>query len=96
MNVRNRAGFLSLNRISELVWDSESYEARAPSDNSSEDKGGFEDEPRVSHLQPESPTSTPATEKTNFQKSRVQLFVFFQCLRSRLGALALKKCSSRI
>jgi len=44
MSVRKRAGFLSLNRISELVWDSENYEAGAPSDNSCEDEEGFEDE----------------------------------------------------
>jgi len=50
-SVHKRAGFLSLNQISELVWDSEINEAGAPSDNTSEDKGGFEEEPRVSHLQ---------------------------------------------
>jgi hypothetical protein len=49
---------LSLNQISELVWDSQSYDAGAPRDNSSEDEGGFEDEPGVSHLQPDQPTST--------------------------------------
>jgi len=32
MSVRKRAGFLSPNRISELVWDSESEEAGASSD----------------------------------------------------------------
>ena len=53
MSVRKTGGFLSLNQISELVWDSKSYEAGAPSDNSSEDDGGFEDEPGVSHLQME-------------------------------------------
>ena len=57
MSVRKRSGFLSLNWLSELVCDSELYESRAPSDNSSEGKGGFEDEPGVSHLQPERPTS---------------------------------------
>jgi hypothetical protein len=40
---RKRAGFLSLNWISELVWDSESYEAEAPSGNTSEDEGCFEE-----------------------------------------------------
>ena len=53
VSVRKTAGFLSLNRISELVWDSESYEAGAPSDNSFDDDGGFEDGPGVSHLQTE-------------------------------------------
>jgi len=32
MSVRKRAGFLSPNRIYELVWDSESEEAGASSD----------------------------------------------------------------
>jgi len=32
MSVRNIAGFLSPNRISELVWDSESEEAGASND----------------------------------------------------------------
>ena len=53
MSVRKTGGFVSLDRISELVWDSESYKAEAPSDNSSEDDGGFEDKPGVSHLQTE-------------------------------------------
>ena len=52
-NVSKTAGFLSLNWISELVWDSENYEAGAVSNNSSEDEGGFEGEPGVSHLQPD-------------------------------------------
>jgi len=53
MSLHKRTGFLSLNWISELFWDSESYEAGAPSYNSSEDKGGFEDESGVSNLQPD-------------------------------------------
>jgi hypothetical protein len=57
MSVHTKACFLSLNRISELVWDNESYEAGAPSDSSSEDEGGFKEEPGVSHLQPDRPTS---------------------------------------
>jgi hypothetical protein len=58
MSVCKTAGFLSLNWISELVWDSQIYDAGAMRDNSSEDKGGFEDEPGVSHLQLDQPTST--------------------------------------
>ena len=49
--------FLSQNWISELVWDSESDEAGAPSDSNSEE-GGFEDKPRVSHLQMDLSTSS--------------------------------------
>jgi hypothetical protein len=50
--------FLSPNRISELVWNSESEDSAASSDTTSEDKGGFQDEPGVSHLQPDRPTSS--------------------------------------
>jgi len=53
MILRQRSGFLSLQRISELVWNSERYEALAPSDNSSEDEGGLQEEPGLSHLQPD-------------------------------------------
>ena len=66
--MHKRAGFLSLNQISALVWDSQSYEAQAASGNSSEDEGGFEDESGVSRLQPNGATE------------RVKQFVFFKCL----------------
>ena len=50
---------LSPSQISELVWDSGSEEeTAASSDTTSEDEGGFEDEPGVSHLQPDRPTSS--------------------------------------
>jgi hypothetical protein len=49
---------LSQNQIAELIWDSESDEAGASSESSSEDEGGFEDKPGVSHLQPDRPTSS--------------------------------------
>jgi hypothetical protein len=42
------ANFLSPNWISELVWDSKSDKAGAPSNSSSEVEGGFEDKPGVS------------------------------------------------
>jgi hypothetical protein len=48
---------LSQTQISELIWDSNSDEAGPSSDSSSEDEGGFEDKPGVSHLQPDRPTS---------------------------------------
>jgi len=51
MSMHKRARFLSLNQISELVWDSESYKAGALSDCSSEDEGGFEVKPGLSHWQ---------------------------------------------
>jgi hypothetical protein len=57
MSVHKIACFLSLNRISELVGDKASNESGAPSNSSSEDEGGFKEEPGVSHLQTEQPTS---------------------------------------
>ena len=54
----NTARFLSQNWISELVWDTESEEAGVPSNSFSEDEGGFEDKPGVSHLQLDRPTSS--------------------------------------
>jgi len=50
--------FLSPDGISELVWNSESEDTEASSDSMSEDEGGFQDEPGVSHLQPDCPTSS--------------------------------------
>ena len=50
--------FLSPDGISELVWNSESEDTEASSDSTSEDEGGFQDEPGVSHLQPDRPTSS--------------------------------------
>jgi hypothetical protein len=48
---------LSQTQISELIWDSDSDEAGASNDSSSEDEEGFEDKPGVSLLQPDRPTS---------------------------------------
>jgi hypothetical protein len=50
--------FLSPSRISELVWDSESEDTAASSDSTSDNEGGFEDEPGVSHLQLDRPISS--------------------------------------
>jgi len=48
--------FLSPNGY--VIWfGTVNYEAGALSDSSSEDEGGLEDEPGVSHLQPDHPTS---------------------------------------
>ena len=63
------ARFLSLNQISVLVLDSESNDAGAPSDNISEDEGGFEDKPGVSHLQPDLPTSSGQASSSSFSSS---------------------------
>jgi len=53
ISVHKTAGFMFINWISKMVWDNESYEAEALSHNSYEDEGGFEDEPGMSHLQPD-------------------------------------------
>jgi hypothetical protein len=57
MSVCKTARFLSPNQVSELVWDSDS-EKQGHLAISYEDEGGFQDEPDVSHLQPDCPTST--------------------------------------
>ena len=49
---------LSQSAITELLWDSESDETSASSISSSEDEGGFEDQPGVSCLQPDRPASS--------------------------------------
>ena len=64
-----KASFLSPNRISELVWDSESEEAGASSDSFSEDEGGFEEDPGVPHLQPDLPTSSGQASSSSFSSS---------------------------
>jgi hypothetical protein len=69
MSVPKRVGFLSLNRISELVLDSEIYEAGAPSDSSSEDKGGLEGLPGVPHLQPDRQTSRGNASSSSFSSN---------------------------
>jgi len=56
--VSKKCRFLTLNRISELVWDSASEGTAASSDSTSEDDRGFQDVPGVSHLQPDRPTSS--------------------------------------
>jgi hypothetical protein len=85
MSVRKRAAFLYLNRISKLVWDSESYEAEATSDSICEDEGGFEDDSEVSHLQPDRQTSrghassisfsSNATDEEEILQSEPRLFI---------------------
>jgi len=61
--------FLSWNRISELVWDSGSDETSASSDSTSKDEGCFRDEPGVSHLRPDRPTSSCQASSSSFLTS---------------------------
>jgi len=63
------ARFLCPNWISDLVGDRERYEAGAPSDSSSEEEGGFEYEPGLSHLQLDSPTSRGHVTSSLFSSS---------------------------
>jgi hypothetical protein len=57
MEIQRNAGSSSPDGISELMWNSESEDTEASSDSTSEDKGGFQDEPGVSHLQLDRPTA---------------------------------------
>ena len=52
-----------------MVWDSESYEAGALSENSYEDKGGFEDKPGVLHLQPDWPKTRGHAPSSSFSSN---------------------------
>jgi hypothetical protein len=65
-----RNKFLSQDDICELFWDSDSVEeVGASSDSSSsEDEGGFEDQPGVSHLQPDRATSSGHTSSSRWRR----------------------------
>jgi hypothetical protein len=69
MSVRKTAGFLSLNRLFEMVWDSEIW-SRDPERQQLWGRGRFWRGNR---------DVTPATGPTNIQRSRVQQFVSFKC-----------------
>jgi hypothetical protein len=60
---RMRPRFLSLNRLSELVWEPELW---SRSNSSYEDEGGFENDPWVSHLQPDRPTFRGHESRSSF------------------------------
>jgi len=60
---------LSLNRISELIWDNESYGTRAPSDSSFEEEENFEYKPEVSHLQPDRPRTKGHASSSSFSSN---------------------------
>jgi len=61
--------FLSPSRISELVWDGEGEDTVTSSDSMSDDEGGFQDEPGVSHLQPDRPTSSGQASSSSISTS---------------------------
>ena len=67
--VSKKRRFLSPKRIQELVWDSGSEETAASSDSTSEEGGGFQDKPGVSHLQPDHPTSSGQASSTSMSTS---------------------------
>ena len=58
MSEPKRHRFLSHDQISELVWDSGSEDTAASSETTSEDEGGLQDVPEVTHLQLDHPTSS--------------------------------------
>jgi hypothetical protein len=64
-----RARYLSPSRISDLVWNSESGEAEALSNSTSEDEGGYQDELGVSNLQPDLPTSNGQASSSSISTS---------------------------
>jgi len=68
-SVSKKRRFLSPSRLSELVWDSESEDVATSSDSTSEDEGDFQDEPGVSHLQPDRPTSSGQASSSSMSTS---------------------------
>jgi len=74
MSDPKRRKFLSPNQISEMVWDSESEEdTAASSESTSEEEGGLQDEPGVSHLQPDRPTSSGQASSSSIETSASDL-----------------------
>ena len=78
MSVRKTARFLSLNRSSEMVWDSRSHEAGATSNDSSEDKGSFEGKSRLTHLQLDRHTTRCHVSSSSFSSNSSEEEVIFQ------------------
>ena len=58
MELQRNIGSCPQDRISELMWNSESKDTEASNDSMPEDEGGFQEEPEVSHLQSDCPTSS--------------------------------------
>ena len=69
MSAPTKRRFLSPSQISELVWDSESEDTAATSETMAEDEGGLEDEPGVSHLQLDHPTSSGQSSSSSIETS---------------------------
>jgi len=70
MSAPKRHRFLSPTQISEMVWDSESEEdTAASSESTSEDEGGLQDKPGVSHLQPDRPASSGQASSSSIETS---------------------------
>ena len=76
MSDPKRRRFLSPTQISEMVWDSESEDdTEASSESTSEEEGGLQDKPGVSHLQPDCPTSSGQASSTSIEPS-ASLIIF--------------------
>ena len=69
MSDPKRRRFLSPTKIFEMAWDSESEDTAASSETTSEDEGGLQDEPGVSHLQPDRPTSSGQESSSSIETS---------------------------
>ena len=68
MSALAKQKLLAPDQISELIWDSDSDKYRVPYSNS-EDKGGYEDQPGVSHLQLYHPISTGQVSSSSYSSS---------------------------
>jgi hypothetical protein len=66
--------FLCPYRISKLVWKSKSEDTEASSNSTSEDEGDFLEEPGVSHLQPDRPTSSGQASSSSISTSVSDVF----------------------
>jgi hypothetical protein len=68
-SVSKKRRFLSPKQIHEMVWDSKSEKTVASNDSTSEEEGGFQDEPGVSHLQPDHLTSSGQASSSSMSTS---------------------------
>ena len=84
---------MSQTEISEMVWDSESEEdTAASSETTSEEEGGLQDDPGISHQQPDRPTSSGQPSSSSISTSASDGFRGVE-VNSGYGPLALREMS---
>jgi hypothetical protein len=81
---------LSPDGISELVWNSESEDTEVSSDSTYEDESYFQEEPGVSHLQQDRPTSSGQASSSSIKQVTLMVFIVGQ-VNSEHGPLALRE-----